>query len=88
MIARELQVNTLYIFYRSAEFATFNLKSVSHSHLYLILYARIITANSSVMPFAIIMGKLVLNNPYKSQSNVPKVKRPYIESDIPVVFFV
>ena len=40
------------------------------------------------MPLAIIMGKLILNNPYKNQSNVPNVKRAYIESDMLEVSFV
>ena len=31
---------------------------------------------------------MLVNNPYRNQSSVPKAKREYIESEMPVVFFV
>jgi hypothetical protein len=47
-----------------------------------------INENTKVTAFAIIMGRLATNNPNKSHKKVPKVKREYIYSDIPEVFFV
>jgi hypothetical protein len=47
-----------------------------------------IIAKISVTPLAIDTGILLLKIPYRSHSKVPKVKRPYIDSEIPEVSFV
>jgi hypothetical protein len=46
-----------------------------------------ILANNNVIALSIATGKLPLITPYISQKSVPKVKRPYIDNEMPDVFF-
>lgn len=57
-------------------------------YLYLILYAKIIQANTSVTPLARLTGTSWLNSPKTNHINVPKANSEYIASDIPEVSFV
>ena len=45
-------------------------------------------ANTSVMALAATIGILEVNIPNNNQSNVPSANNEYINSDIPLVFFV
>lgn len=45
-------------------------------------------ANTSVIPFAIIMGISLLPIPYNNQSKVPEANNAYIPSEMPEVFLV
>ncbi len=45
-------------------------------------------AKTRVIPLAVNMGILLLNNPNRNHSIVPKAKREYINSDMPPVSFV
>ena len=47
-----------------------------------------ITAKTRVILFAKIIGRLWLSNPYIIQRKVPRVKKAYIENDIPFVCLV
>jgi hypothetical protein len=58
------------------------------NYLYLILYPKIITANSMVTALATATGILLLSIPNTSQQKVPNAKREYINNDMPEVSFV
>ena len=47
-----------------------------------------IAASRNVIALAMIMGTLLLTQPYNNHISVPNVKREYITADIDFVFFV
>ncbi len=45
-------------------------------------------ANTSVIPFAMLTGRLLLNRPNINQNKVPKANSEYMAKEMPAVFFV